>query len=368
MNGLGVIDHGKVGSNFLRNIGMNEKVCCLVENHVLAKKYLVSKNKDYYDKLSDASKKTLEYQGGKMTKEEMEIFEKDSNFEESLKVRKYDDIGKEIGMKIPSLESFYSLIEKFLDYSFLRNKLKNDGFILIKNYFNKDESEKIISFREKLEKIKEEKGKWMIYFEKNNENRIRSRIENFVNYNSDISNFLNNKINPLLNKVCDGEMVLFKDKINWKLSGGKGFLAHQDHPAWDDFKVSRFYSVSLFGTKSNIENGCLQVVRGKNNDGVLEKKGGCIPPELEKKLEWEYVESTPSDLLIFDSFIPHRSDNNNSKNSRSIFYFTYNNIEEGNFYNEYVSNKRKYFPPDIEREGSKVNIENNKYNLANPLV
>jgi putative nucleotidyltransferase with HDIG domain len=115
MNGLGVIEHGKVGANFLREIGMNERVCCLVENHVLAKKYLVSKDKDYYDKLSSPSKKTLEYQGGKMTNSEMEIFEQNPDFENSLKVRIYDDMGKQMGMDIPKLESFYGLIEKYLN-------------------------------------------------------------------------------------------------------------------------------------------------------------------------------------------------------------------------------------------------------------
>ena len=53
MNGLGVIEHGKVAGEYLRELGMDEKVCILVENHVTAKRYLVSKNDDYYEKLSD---------------------------------------------------------------------------------------------------------------------------------------------------------------------------------------------------------------------------------------------------------------------------------------------------------------------------
>ena len=116
MNGLGVIEHGKIGADYLRSLNMYEKVCCLVENHVLAKKYLVSKYDNYYNKLSDASKKTLEYQGGKMTKEEIELFENDPNFNLSLKVRNYDDIGKKIDTKIPSIESFKPLIEKYINY------------------------------------------------------------------------------------------------------------------------------------------------------------------------------------------------------------------------------------------------------------
>ena len=40
MNGLGVIEHGKVAGDYLRKLNMCEKVCILVENHVMAKKYL----------------------------------------------------------------------------------------------------------------------------------------------------------------------------------------------------------------------------------------------------------------------------------------------------------------------------------------
>ena len=105
MNGLGVIEHGKVGADYL-NYNMDEKICILVEKHVNAKRYLVSNVHDYYDKLSDASKKTLEYQGGKMNSEEIKLFETLSCFHDILKVRNYDDIGKNINQTIPSIEKF----------------------------------------------------------------------------------------------------------------------------------------------------------------------------------------------------------------------------------------------------------------------
>jgi 2-amino-1-hydroxyethylphosphonate dioxygenase (glycine-forming) len=111
--GLGVADHGRVGANYLRDLGINELVCILVENHVLAKKYLVSKYDDYYDKLSEPSKKTLEFQGGRMTKLEMLELEKDKNLETILKIRYYDDIGKTAGLEIPNIETFKDLINKF---------------------------------------------------------------------------------------------------------------------------------------------------------------------------------------------------------------------------------------------------------------
>ena len=40
-------------------------------------------------------------------------------------------------------------------------------------------------------------------------------------------------------------MSLFKDKLNWKHPGGKGFKPHQDHPAWNDFNPDIFYSVAF---------------------------------------------------------------------------------------------------------------------------
>ena len=115
MNGLGVCDHGKVGRLYLEQINMDKKVCKLVENHVNAKKYLVSTDTTYYNKLSEASKQTLEYQGGKMTPEEITIFQNDPDFISMIAVRFHDDNGKEINVtNLPSIEDFIPLIKKYL--------------------------------------------------------------------------------------------------------------------------------------------------------------------------------------------------------------------------------------------------------------
>lgn len=254
------------------------------------------------------------------------------------------------------------MINKINEY---RTQLHENGYLLLKDFFNQEEANDIKKWKESLENLPEEKGKWMIYFEEIDNKNMRSRVENFINYKQDIKEFINNKIRPVLEEICESEMIIFKDKINWKYSQGNGFKAHQDHPAWSDFNASRFYSTALFGNASTIENGCLQVVDAKNNLGSF-NENGCIPEDIENTFDWKYLESTPNDLLIFDSFLPHRSSKNISNNSRSIFYFTFNKLSEGDYYDGYVENKRKHFPPPIERTRL-INIDNNRYNLGNPL-
>ena len=100
MNGYGTIRHEQIGADFLRKKGFPERVALLVEYHVEAKRYLTHKFPRYYDDLSEASKKTLEFQGGKMTAREAISFEKDPLFETSLQMRKWDEQAKKINVPI----------------------------------------------------------------------------------------------------------------------------------------------------------------------------------------------------------------------------------------------------------------------------
>ena len=62
MAGLGVLYHEKIGAAYLQKYGFSARVTDLVELHVQAKRYLCWKNPVYYQKLSPASKGTLEFQ------------------------------------------------------------------------------------------------------------------------------------------------------------------------------------------------------------------------------------------------------------------------------------------------------------------
>ena len=104
MGGFGTKSHEKIGADFLREKGFSERIVRLVEYHVQAKRYLTFKYPDYFESLSEASKKTLALQGGKMTSEEATSFELDPLFEASIQMRKWDELAKEMNMPSIDLE------------------------------------------------------------------------------------------------------------------------------------------------------------------------------------------------------------------------------------------------------------------------
>jgi 2-amino-1-hydroxyethylphosphonate dioxygenase (glycine-forming) len=114
MGGFGAKSHEKIGADFLREKGFPERVAKLVENHVQAKRYLTYKFPAYYNNLSEASKKTLEFQGGVMKPEEAEVFEKDPLFDASIQMRKWDELAKEMHVPIINLEDLKSRAKKVL--------------------------------------------------------------------------------------------------------------------------------------------------------------------------------------------------------------------------------------------------------------
>ncbi|MEQ9413713.1 MAG: HD domain-containing protein [Cyclobacteriaceae bacterium] len=104
MGGYGIKSHEKIGADYLRSKGLPERIARLVEGHVEAKRYLTFKNPDYFNNLSEASKKTLEYQGGVMTKEEAEAFENEPLFDDILMMRKWDELAKEMNVPLVDMD------------------------------------------------------------------------------------------------------------------------------------------------------------------------------------------------------------------------------------------------------------------------
>lgn len=265
----------------------------------------------------------------------------------------------------------------------LRKLFARDGYLFIKNFFTESESKFLQLEASSLQALPEKRDSYMKFYEnlqqteimthgdiKNNtdNDRILARMENFLGERTELRYLVNNRVKTTLEEVTGNEMVLFKDKINWKLPGGGAFKPHQDFDAWSDFGLTNFVTCALFADNSTTKNGCLEFASGAHNDGILANNHGCLDPEIVESLNWQKIETTPRDMLLFDSYTPHKSDVNRSKHQRRIYYFTFNLKEEGDYCEAYFTKKRAVFPPDFERneELSKETL-NSKYNLANPI-
>ncbi len=101
-------EHEELGYKFLKKYFIND-VVEPIKYHVKAKKYL-ARDKKYYDCLSEASKKSLKFQGGIMTDEEAKEFESVKFFENSIKLMKFDEVAKKEGLKIKSINEYKNLL------------------------------------------------------------------------------------------------------------------------------------------------------------------------------------------------------------------------------------------------------------------
>ncbi len=120
MGGYGVKDHEKIGGDYLRKNGFSERMARLVESHVEAKRYLTFKDEHYYNGLSEASKKTLEYQGGRMTAEEAAKFEADPLCPLMIQMRRWDEQAKLEHVPLPDLERYKAMAFRILEQQKVR--------------------------------------------------------------------------------------------------------------------------------------------------------------------------------------------------------------------------------------------------------
>ena len=117
MDGFGIKDHEALGAEFLRERGFSKKVVRLVESHVEAKRYLTARDPAYYAQLSEASKRTLEFQGGPMTEEEADAFELYPLFALIIKMRNWDEQAKIEQKPLPDLEHYRQMMLQHLTFN-----------------------------------------------------------------------------------------------------------------------------------------------------------------------------------------------------------------------------------------------------------
>ena len=196
-----------------------------------------------------------------------------------------------------------------------------------------------------MNKISKSKDNGHFYFEKiGNRKRLR-RIERISDFSKTSKKIITSKkLLEIIYKIKKKKFDLFKDKLNFKYPGGKGYLPHIDgHFYWRDKnnkiqngwkKYSNdFVNLVIPLERTDKKNGCLYLSKKKN----LKKLGQSFKkitnkmiigtPNIKindkKKFNYSAIELNVGDICIFDWKCAHFSKNNNSNRSRMIFYATY---------------------------------------------
>lgn len=103
--------HESLGSAWLSQ-HFGPEVSEPVRLHVPAKRYLATKEKGYFELLSEASVLSLKLQGWLMNEAEIAAFEREPYYRDGIQLRRWDDEGKIAGMVVPDLSHFDLYVAK----------------------------------------------------------------------------------------------------------------------------------------------------------------------------------------------------------------------------------------------------------------
>lgn len=140
-------------------------------------------------------------------------------------------------------------------------------------------------------------------------------------------------VDPMASALGVDDPELFTEKLNLKRPkvGGANPL-HQDYPYWVPVAqdASEVATVIVFLDDATIENGCLWVVPGSHHDGPVPVREDGGDPFAANELDLSAaeeaavpVELAAGDIVLFGSYLLHRSAPNLSDHGRRALLFSY---------------------------------------------
>ncbi|KAL0063550.1 hypothetical protein AAF712_009559 [Marasmius tenuissimus] len=256
---------------------------------------------------------------------------------------------------------------------------EENGYLVLPT-ISSDLSKNIVEWTYEVKSLPHRSDAWMHYDEVipgSKGERTLSRTENFADYHQGFNDLFRGKlVLGILKQLSEEEMVLFKEKINYKAPWAGGYRAHVfgldvllvTPPPIDVKHLSLLMAVE----PATFENGCLEVVAGSQNppEPIPLGEDQCISDEWCAKQTWTPVPLETGQLLIFGSYLAHRSADNKSPNGRAAIYVTYNALSEGGDMHEaYYENRRQHWPPTADRApGQKYEAGARMYAFGSPML
>ena len=237
------------------------------------------------------------------------------------------------------------------------NEFRSNGFVVLRGAFGGTDMRQILQWAAEVEQLPEVSGRQWVFHEKSRTDPdadLISRIEYISPFHGGFAELSALLARPAA-QVLGEEAVLFKEKINFKMPGGEGFKPHQDSQAgWRDY-ADYFITIMVCIDEATIENGCLQMVAGHQNEGLYRE---WEPLSEQDMADMEFIPypTRPGDMVLFDCYTPHASEPNMSSGMRRLYFATYNRRADGDHMARYYADKHRSYPPDIDRERGKEYI------------
>jgi 2-aminoethylphosphonate dioxygenase len=235
--------------------------------------------------------------------------------------------------------------------------LTRDGYLVAREFFPLSRIADVLRWTAELAAAPEVPGRHWAYHEDSVTEagrRVLQRIENFCAFHQEFDQLIRDgALARWASVLMGGSVVLFKDKINFKMPGGGGFKAHQDQQAGWSVYAPIFITAMVTLDRATLQNGCLEIGTRRKGEGLM---GAEWSPLDAEGLTLQAVPTGPGDVIFFDSFVPHASKPNLTNAPRRILYLTYNLASAGDQRDRYYADKRAAFPPDIERQDGKTYV------------
>jgi len=230
---------------------------------------------------------------------------------------------------------------------------RRDGYLVLRGFFDAAAVAAMDRWTNELAAAPAESGRHWVYSETSRaapRATFVQRIENFCPFHAEYDRFIRaGRLSALIEAVLGEPAVLFKEKINFKMPGGAGFKPHQDQQAgWT--RYAPFFVTALVSIDdATIENGCLEITSRPRERGMIGKEWQPLDEGTTAALGLRPVPTAPGDVILFDSFVPHASQENRTAAPRRVLYLTYNRRADGDHRAQYYRDKHASYPPDIDR-------------------
>ena len=144
-------------------------------------------------------------------------------------------------------------------------------------------------------------------------------------------------------------------------------LTYARQGAYTQVKNVEHLTILLAVDSADKANGCMEVVKGSHKMNIPIASDNCVEQGWTEKQEWTAVELSAGQVLVFGSYLAHRSAANHSKYDRKALYATYNKASDGDNHDEYYRQRKIEWPPTHLRRPGDI-FEKGAFIHGKPLL